>query len=307
MKQVQLKDAMQSLRVVVTDSGYELHSASGMAKYDQWGHRREVSGIPEYFPCNLTIDGKEKASPTPGPNSKNDAPGQLRDIIQRIGSSDAFKDLLPIQPNEGVINNHYHITISADANGKQYAAGMGVGVEDGKKSVQFQADSFEVHDGQVFIKDAFLKTGAVTSAALADKAGEETGDTPTRTRTMRTSYDSNRQRVEDIVGDYLTGEASELRKEMVEELMTLIGEPESASTVTAKRVIEIVSAMQAQRAQQDAAIVTLSSAIANIGETIRESMREAAERGAIEGAKRVRQDILKDFQNRGPIRRTLGF
>lgn len=238
MKRVQLKDVMQHLRLVVTDSGYELHNEAGSAKYDQWGHRREVNGIPEYFPFKLTLNGKGKVSLTASRNSENDVPGKLRDIIQRIGSSNALKDLEPIQqPNEGVINNHYHITVAADANGKQYAAGMGVGVEDGKKTGQNLADCFEVHDGQVFIKDAFLKTDGLTSAA--------------------------------------------------------------------KNVIENARVNQAHIAQQDSAIASLSNAIACMGETIKESMREAAERGATEGAKRARQDILKDFQTRGPLRRTL--
>jgi hypothetical protein len=37
-----------------TDEGIELQSAAGTAKYDAWGARREVNGIPEYFPSPLS-------------------------------------------------------------------------------------------------------------------------------------------------------------------------------------------------------------------------------------------------------------
>lgn len=40
--------------------------------------------------------------------------------------------------------------------------------------------------------------------------------------------------------------------------------------------------------------------------TLKKAMQEAAERGAIEGAKLARQELLKDFQHRGPLRRILG-
>ncbi len=198
-----------------------------------------------------------------------DAQKVLDDIDKQIRNSDAFKDLVPSQSHEVVINNHYHVTIATDDNGKQYAAGMGIAVEDGKKTVQFLADRFAVHDGKVFINEAFLKAGSVNSAPLADKDGKETGRT--RTRTTRISYASNRQRVEDIVGDYLTGEASEFIGEMVDELIALIAEPES----------DTAREQQVKTSQQDAAIVTLSNAIANMGETIRKTIREEMRPGGL--------------------------
>ena len=56
-----LKDAMRSLHVIETDEGIELQSAAGTAKYDAWGARREVNGIPEYFPSSVTVNKRPQA------------------------------------------------------------------------------------------------------------------------------------------------------------------------------------------------------------------------------------------------------
>ncbi|BHD65085.1 hypothetical protein SALSENF001_27470 [Salmonella enterica subsp. enterica serovar Senftenberg] len=60
-KPLSLKDAMSSLHIVETDEGIELQSAAGTAKYDAWGARREVNGIPEYFPSSVTVNKRPQA------------------------------------------------------------------------------------------------------------------------------------------------------------------------------------------------------------------------------------------------------
>lgn len=60
-KPLSLKDAMSSLHVIETDEGIELQSAAGTAKYDAWGARREVNGIPEYFPSSVTVNKRPQA------------------------------------------------------------------------------------------------------------------------------------------------------------------------------------------------------------------------------------------------------
>ncbi len=60
-KTLSLKDAMHSLHVIETDEGIELQSAAGTAKYDAWGARREVNGIPEYFPSSVTVNKRPQA------------------------------------------------------------------------------------------------------------------------------------------------------------------------------------------------------------------------------------------------------
>lgn len=60
-KTLSLKDAMRSLHVIETDEGIELQSAAGTAKYDALGARREVNGIPEYFPSSVTVNKRPQA------------------------------------------------------------------------------------------------------------------------------------------------------------------------------------------------------------------------------------------------------
>lgn len=55
MKHLPLKAVMTGLEIIKTDEGYELHSPAGEAKYDAWGVRCEVNGIPEYFPSSISM------------------------------------------------------------------------------------------------------------------------------------------------------------------------------------------------------------------------------------------------------------
>lgn len=58
MKQKTLRDVMDSqLQVAVTDNGYEISHAAGVACYDSFGYRTTVNGIPEYFPKSISVKG----------------------------------------------------------------------------------------------------------------------------------------------------------------------------------------------------------------------------------------------------------
>lgn len=58
MKQKSLRDVMDSqLQVTIAEDGYELSSPAGIARYDKWGYRTTVSGIPEYFPASISVKG----------------------------------------------------------------------------------------------------------------------------------------------------------------------------------------------------------------------------------------------------------
>lgn len=73
-KTLSLKDAMRSLHVIETDEGIELQSAAGTAKYDAWGARREVNGIPEYFPSSVTVNKRPQALvDDKGPSAPDDS------------------------------------------------------------------------------------------------------------------------------------------------------------------------------------------------------------------------------------------
>lgn len=112
-KTLSLKDAMRSLHVIETDEGIELQSAAGTAKYDAWGARREVNGIPEYFPSSVTVNKRPQAPvDDKGPSVPDDSCAPLvrtmklrveldtsgaqqavDELDDKIRNSDAFKVL----------------------------------------------------------------------------------------------------------------------------------------------------------------------------------------------------------------------
>lgn len=112
-KTLSLKDAMRSLHVIETDEGIELQSAAGTAKYDAWGARREVNGIPEYFPSSVTVNKRQPApvgDKAPSVTDESCAPlvrtmklrveldtsdtqKALDELDDKIRNSDAFKVL----------------------------------------------------------------------------------------------------------------------------------------------------------------------------------------------------------------------
>nr|WP_154927792.1 host specificity protein J [Pantoea agglomerans] len=84
----------------------------------------------------------------------------------------------------GKLSAQYSVKVAVDSNGRQYAAGMGIGVENTPAGMQsqvlFLADRFSilsaagqnfyspfsVQNGQVFISDAFIQDGTITSAKI---------------------------------------------------------------------------------------------------------------------------------------------
>ena len=84
------------------------------------------------------------------------------------------------------LNAMYSIKVAVDANGKQYAAGMGIGVQNTPAGMQsqvlFLADRFAVmtqaggavtlpfviQNGQVFIRDTFIQDGTISNAKIGN-------------------------------------------------------------------------------------------------------------------------------------------
>nr|WP_268864665.1 DUF1983 domain-containing protein [Enterobacter hormaechei] len=82
------------------------------------------------------------------------------------------------------LNAMYSIKVAVDANGRQYAAGMGIGVQNTPSGMQsqvlFVADRFAVmaqaggavslpfviQNGQTFIRDTFIQDGSITNAKI---------------------------------------------------------------------------------------------------------------------------------------------
>ncbi|MFB4524005.1 DUF1983 domain-containing protein, partial [Enterobacter hormaechei subsp. hormaechei] len=86
----------------------------------------------------------------------------------------------------GDLKAMYSIKVAVDANGKQYAAGMGIGVENTPSGMQsqvlFVADRFAVmaqaggavslpfviQNGQTFIRDTFIQDGTISNAKIGN-------------------------------------------------------------------------------------------------------------------------------------------
>jgi len=92
------------------------------------------------------------------------------------------------------LNAMYSIKVAVDANGKQYAAGMGIGVENTPSGMQsqvfFLADRFAVmaqaggavslpfviQNGQTFIRDTFIQDGTISNAKIGSYIQSSTWD-----------------------------------------------------------------------------------------------------------------------------------
>ncbi|EAA3361188.1 hypothetical protein ICQ41_004239 [Salmonella enterica] len=161
-KTLSLKDAMLSLHVIETDEGIELQSAAGTAKYDAWGARREVNGIPEYFPSSVTVNKRQPApvgdkAPSVTDEScaplvrtmklrveldTSDAQKAIDDLDDKIRNSDAFKDL-----KDGW---------SHEKNGTMI-----------------------INHGQVFIRDAMIQDSSITKAKIGSEIASNNGSVST--------------------------------------------------------------------------------------------------------------------------------
>ncbi|ECS2602547.1 hypothetical protein AB4G24_004788, partial [Salmonella enterica] len=151
-----------SLHVIETDEGIELQSAAGTAKYDAWGARREVNGIPEYFPSSVTVNKRQPApvgdkAPSVTDEScaplvrtmklrveldTSDAQKAIDDLDDKIRNSDAFKDL-----KDGW---------SHEKNGTMI-----------------------INHGQVFIRDAMIQDSSITKAKIGSEIASNNGSVST--------------------------------------------------------------------------------------------------------------------------------
>ncbi|HEM8019703.1 TPA: DUF1983 domain-containing protein [Enterobacter chengduensis] len=190
---------MTGLEIIETDEGYELHSPAGEAKYDAWGARREVNGIPEYFPSSISIKNRKPAETGDNKNYKSgfeiaidtgDAAKAIDEIDEHICNSDAFKKLTngwsfekdgtliinngqvfinDAKISDGVLSTSYNVKLHVAYKGKSHEAGMSIGVEDGQRKVVFEADRFKVNEAaQSSIENAVV---SVTKSKI--KLGDE--------------------------------------------------------------------------------------------------------------------------------------
>ncbi|WP_275150691.1 hypothetical protein [Citrobacter koseri] len=105
-KQLSLKNVMHNLHIIETADGYELHNAAGTAKYDLWGVRHEVNGIPEYFPTTISLRTR-----APAPKEKSYSSGIPMAIEAPQTVTNTYNISLGVRKDKPVQNK---VTISAD-------------------------------------------------------------------------------------------------------------------------------------------------------------------------------------------------
>ncbi|MBX8914615.1 DUF1983 domain-containing protein, partial [Enterobacter ludwigii] len=113
---------------------------------------------------------------------------QINDITATINghTSAITTNAQAIANVNGDLKAMYSIKVAVDANGKQYAAGMGIGVENTPSGMQsqvlFVADRFAVmaqsggsvslpfviQNGQTFIRDTFIQDGTISNAKIGN-------------------------------------------------------------------------------------------------------------------------------------------
>ncbi|EPP5038714.1 phage tail protein [Enterobacter hormaechei] len=121
---------------------------------------------------------------------------QINDITATInGHTSAISTNAQAIANvSGDLKAMYSIKVAVDANGKQYAAGMGIGVENTPSGMQsqvlFLADRFAVmaqaggavtlpfviQNGQTFIRDTFIQDGTISNAKIGNYIQSSTWD-----------------------------------------------------------------------------------------------------------------------------------
>lgn len=111
---------------------------------------------------------------------------QFQQVQASVGSNTAAiqQTSTALADTNGKLSAQYSVKVAVDSNGRQYAAGMGIGVENTPAGMQsqvlFLADRFSilsaagqnfyspfsVQNGQVFISDAFIQDGTITNAKI---------------------------------------------------------------------------------------------------------------------------------------------
>ncbi|WP_350364733.1 phage tail tip fiber protein [Enterobacter cloacae] len=86
-------------------------------------------------------------------------------FVDKSGQAYIHKALI----GDGVLSTGYNVKLNINNDGKEHAAGMAVGVEDGQSKVVFEADRFKVHEAASSIIENAVATSAKTKIRLGDE------------------------------------------------------------------------------------------------------------------------------------------
>lgn len=86
-------------------------------------------------------------------------------FVDKSGQAYTHKALI----GDGVLSTGYNVKLNINNDGKEHAAGMAVGVEDGQSKVEFKADRFNVHEAA----SSIIGNAVVSAKKMKIKLGDE--------------------------------------------------------------------------------------------------------------------------------------
>lgn len=86
-------------------------------------------------------------------------------FVDKSGQAYIYKALI----GDGVLSTGYNVKLNINNDGKEHAAGMAVGVEEGKQQVTFKTDRFKVQEAVSSIIENAVATSAKTKIRLGDE------------------------------------------------------------------------------------------------------------------------------------------
>lgn len=117
---------------------------------------------------------------------------------------------------DGIVSARYNMKFNINNDGKEHAAGMTVGVEDGQSNVEFMADRYTVHEAASSIIENAVATSAKTKIRLGDEMKQAVIDAVRESdlfASLRANVDAQtasivglQQAVHDAVNDALRNE-----------------------------------------------------------------------------------------------------
>ncbi|MEP8486959.1 DUF1983 domain-containing protein (plasmid) [Enterobacter asburiae] len=178
-------------------------------------------------------------------------------FVDKSGQAYIHKALI----GDGVLSTGYNVKLNINNDGKEHAAGMAVGVEDGQSKVVFEADRFKVHEAAQSASNneerAFnggLAFGGFPGAISHDGANPADGNNATA------------EPISSIAS--ATGTATKTR--LTDEMQELV--------LKAVRESDLFAALQAKIDAQTASVVGLQQAM---HEAVKDALRNALKPGGI--------------------------
>lgn len=128
-------------------------------------------GVPtSWYSLPVNFSGGYIGSPVDEPGEETRNHGSVEGLewgwfVDKAGQAYIHKALI----GDGVLSTDYSVKLNINNNGKEYAAGMSVGVEDGQGKIDFKADRFYVHKPALSIIENAVVTNAKTKIRLGDE------------------------------------------------------------------------------------------------------------------------------------------